>query len=143
MIAERLAPESVRAVVTDPKVWPWVSEDGFHPDDYTPDPNGVYLKAGNGFMSFKPWTRGWWDVHIAMPRKSGRPDAEVLDCLRWMRENAGAVGFVARIPGENIAAYKLATRVGFMLAGRIRGCVTRGGVEMDMYILELRYGTRR
>lgn len=122
----------IRAVATHPDVWPWIS-DGAPSHTYRPDIEGaIYLRTGPGFMSFKPWTKGWWDVHIAMPRKSPTALHVALSGLEWMANNAGARGFVARMAARNRAVLALARECGFRECGRIPGCI-RGN---DMILME-------
>jgi len=134
-------PADVLRVFGRPDVWPWISEDGASVADFQPDmARSLWLSVGLGVMEFRPWSAGWWDVHIAMPPKQARPDVLCRQAFEWVREKFGALGFVARIPGENIAAFKLAQRLGFEVCGRVRGCISRGGVLMDLILMELQYG---
>lgn len=121
----------IRSIVIAPGVWPWVSE-GASAAEYHPQMEaGIYLRAGPGFVLFRPWSVGWWDVHVAMPRKSGPAGDVVLPAFDWMREY-GARGFVARMSSRNRAVIRLARSVGFRECGRIHGCM--GG---DMVIMEM------
>ena len=141
MIRRLTDPEDVLTVLCRPDVYPWISEDDG--GDYRPDmTRAVWLGVGEGVMEFRPWSRHWWDVHIAMPPKQPRPDDLCRSAFEWIKESFGALGFVARIPGENIAAFKLAKRLGFEVCGRIQGCISRGGIHMDMIMMELQYGRR-
>lgn len=122
----------IKSVAIDPEVWPWVS-DGGSPAHYEPNmAAAIYLRVGNGFMAFRPWTTAWWDVHIAMPRKSPAVAGLVPSALQWMREEMGARGFVARMSAGNRAVLRLARAVGFSECGRVRGCM-RGH---DMVMME-------
>ena len=83
----------------------------------------IYLRIGPGFMAFRPWTVDWWDVHIAMPRKSPAAAGLVPSGFEWMRQEMGARGFVARMSAENRAVQRLARAVGFRECGRVHGCL--------------------
>lgn len=121
----------IKSIVTHPEIWPWLS-DGGSPANYEPNMGAVYLRAGPGFLAFRCWTPGWWDVHIAMPRKSPAAAEFVPSALDWMRREMGARGFVARMSAENRAVLRLARAVGFSECGRVRGCI-RGH---DMVLME-------
>ena len=124
--------DHIRSIITAPGVWPWVSE-GASAADYKPQMGaGIYLQAGAGFLLFRPWSVGWWDVHVAMPRKSGPAKDVVLPAFGYMRSNHAAVGFVARMSSRNGAVIRLARSVGFVECGRIHGCLGADMVIMEM-----------
>ncbi len=122
----------IKSVITDPEVWPWVS-DGGSPANYEPNMGEIYLRVGAGVMLFRPWAGAWWDVHIAMPRKCAAAVGFVGAAFQWMREQMGARGFVARMSSVNRAVLRLARAVGFKECGRVRGCM-RGH---DMVLMEM------
>ena len=127
----------LRAIVTHPKVWPWVSEDGYEPSKYEPQfSTSVYLKTSEaGFLSFKPVTRCCCEVHICMLPKVRDALEQARRALAWMAER-GIKRFMAKIPSVNKHAIRLARQCGFIECGRLHSVCARGGKMVDLIVME-------
>lgn len=128
----------VRAVVTDPEVWPHLAEDGDHPGDFEPCPSSHYFRHGDwGFVEFRPCGARWYQAHIAMRRGATGVREFSLACLAHMR-CLGALAFTGFIPASNRAALINAQRCGFVEEGRMRGVYLKHGQLVDMVVMGAR-----
>ncbi|MNZ46199.1 hypothetical protein D3C78_638750 [compost metagenome] len=125
----------VRAVVTDPEVWPHLAEDIYSPDDYQPDPEAVYFRhLDHGMMEFRIASPHWCQVHIAMRRHSSGVKKFVAECMAEMRSR-GYKRFTAFIPETNRSALILAYRCGYRHEGRMRGVFLKNGQYIDLIVM--------
>jgi putative hemolysin len=127
------------SIAKHPRVWPWISEDPDSPDHYMPETDRtVYLKVEGGYLSFKPFTRACWEVHICMLPKAKDVREKVLACLEWMARR-GVSRFMVKIPVINRHAIRLAKSVGFSECGTVEKCVLRRGKMIDMVLMRYQY----
>lgn len=126
----------ISSIAKHPRVWPWISEDQDSPDHYMPETDRtVYLKVEGGYLSFRPFTRACWEVHICMLPKSKDVKEKVLACLEWMARR-GVSRFLAKIPSENWHVVALAKSCGFNNVGVIRESWLRNGRLIDTVLME-------
>lgn len=127
----------IRSVITHPRVWTRVAEDGQAASDYEPliHPSVFYLKAPGGFCSFKPMSSVAWGMHAAFLPGAPEIEASVRSAIRWMFDNTPAQKLVAMPPAFNWHAAALARKVGFKDEGRITQAVRWRGRLHDMLIL--------
>ena len=125
----------IKAIATHPRVWPWISEDEDRPEDYEPDMRRTaYVRVPGGYLSFRPFTRSCWEVHICMLPKTRDVKEKTKAALDMMRAH-GIASFLAKIPAPNRHALKLAESLGFVECGRVPKCVHRGGEMVDFVLM--------
>lgn len=125
----------VRAVVTDPAIWPHLAEDSHDPANYQPADTVYFRHEDFGFMQFDKTGTHWYQVHIAMKRGATGVAAFVRGCMAEMRQR-GAKRFMAMIAASNRSAIVLAYRCGYTWVGRLDGALLKQGKLVDMVILE-------
>lgn len=129
--------ELIRSILTHPRVWARVAEDGIEPHEYRPlrHPRVFYLVRDEKLCSFKPVNGVTWEHHIAATPGEGGIEQFALDCVEWMFENTPAEKLVAMPPSFNWHAAALARRIGYRDEGRITRCVKWRGRLHDMLVL--------
>lgn len=114
----------VRAILTDPKIWPHIGDDFAPPrDSWTPvdDERIWYVLAQEGWktvglFSFLPRSLVLWEVHLALITERNQllrktRGVEILRRgLEWMIGHSTAERIIAEIPGCNRLAVKLAEK---------------------------------
>lgn len=127
----------IRSVITHPRVWPWVSEDGQRPEDYQPliSPLVHYLRLGDaGVVSFYARGAVMFEGHVAMLPKV-RSDEFVRAAIAWMWENTPAQKLICKIPAPNRHAIWYAMRAGFRVEGRITNAFLKNSALHDLVVL--------
>lgn len=127
--------EFVKYVITHPRVWPYVSEDGMEPEEYEPSETSIYIRHGeHGFMEFRQVGKYLYDCHISMLPKAHGVKEFVAHCIEFMQDS-GARKILASIPSENKSAIFLANKCGFEREGYIKKALFRHGKMIDVVLM--------
>lgn len=132
--------ELIRHIITHPKVWKWMAEDGVSSDSWEPviDPRVWYVVAAEnkdliGLFVFSPRTSVEYEVHLAvMPLAWHRATETAQRVIAWAWEHIGCERIVAWIPVDNKHALRLARKSGFTEFGLDHGAYRRGGKLLDI-----------
>ena len=137
--------ERIRAVLTHPRIYPHVTDDGSPaPDAYAPPlGDGIHwlepLRDGvpMGFFLYVALNSIEFEVHTAiLPEHRGIPALEAARAgLRWMVDNTPCRKVITRVPRPNRLAYRFARHVGLTDEGLDRASILKGGVLHDQLVL--------
>lgn len=135
----------VRDVMTHPRIWPWITDDGTGPaDQFTPPdlPSVWYVavRDGNDFMGiwmFVPRNAICYEVHTCLlPKAWGSFAVEASRAMsRWMWENSPARRIVTAVPAYNRLALNLARNAGMTQYGTDPQSCLKGGKVWDVHLL--------
>lgn len=133
----------VRAIVTDPGVWPFVSDDGCGgPEGFEPvDAEGVFHliaidKEPMGHYYYHPLNFGLYQGHqTTLPGQRGRKAIRALKMANeWMFDHTPARALVGMTPESNQAAIRVAKWAGMKDDGRIAGGWIKDGQAEDLIL---------
>lgn len=137
--------QAIRALVTDPAIFPFVSDDFVPtPAEWSPIENEqlVYLLASDdegyfGFAAFFPENWICWRAHLGfLPRSYGAVAASAFQqMLAWMWQNTSARRLKGEIAQENRKAIQFAVNAGFEVYGVNRASLLKGGELRDQVAL--------
>lgn len=124
----------IASILLNPRVLPWISEDGTGIAGYF-NPSAISFQIGDaGFIQFKPETTRAWMVHIAVERGGKYVKDAAMQAMQAMRE-MGVAKFIATIGSWNKPALRLARDCGFEQEGRITNAVTKNGQPADLILM--------
>lgn len=136
----------IREIITHPKVWRWLSDDGFPPREFycPPDnPAVVYLLVNDadtgelfGLYITHPINSALWEVdHALLPTAYGVPALAIGRAFEsWLWGNTSAETILGLTPVDNRLALKYARRLGMTESGRIPRGISRGGEFHDLIV---------
>lgn len=129
----------VRRVITHPKVFPWVTDDGSpSAKDYQPvTGEGVFYIAieNEGLFVFMPENCVTASIHTCLtPALWGRSEEAARLAIQWMFEKTKFQRITTTVPENNPLAMRLARRVGLIEYGRNPKSWMKGGVLMDQIL---------
>jgi RimJ/RimL family protein N-acetyltransferase len=135
----------VRRIMTHPKVWPHISDDGSGSRDlFQPviAPALLYLEAldedgPGGVWLYHPHNSICWEVHTCcLPDWWGpRALSAARLTLRWVVERTECRKVITHVPVTNRTALRFAQRVGMVDEGLNRASFLKGGQVVDQYVL--------
>lgn len=130
-------------MLTHPKVFRWLFEDGADPADFNPvvDPSIWYLVALDGdkpvgMFAFEPRTSVKYLVALAIwPERWALAIPAFKLAVQFAFDKIGMERIVGEIPSDNAHAMRLAKRSGFEMCGLERKSFMRGGELRDIRYL--------
>jgi len=142
--------ELVRAIITHPRIYPYVADD-FSPIAAEFDPaaavanESVYFLAAYdddgivGVWMLNPINSICYEVHTCvLPAHWGEKTREVVkEAARWMFANTPCRKVVTHVPSYNRLAHKLAVDAGMQPEGCNRKSWLKNGILHDQYVLGL------
>ena len=134
--------ELVRALMTHPRVYPWLADDGSPPpEEYEPPESDLlyYLLVEEdgpvGVFLFVPENAATVHVHTCLtPAIWGRSIEATEAARRWIFENTQFQRITTTIPEDNRLAARLAVRSGMKEYGRNPKSYLKGGVLLDQVL---------
>lgn len=130
----------VTGIVTHPRVWPWISEDGQDPATWRMHPGAVALRYGDhGLFLLNPTTTVAWEAHTCMLPHTPDVDAAAREAMAWMFTNTAAQKITTSAFDTHRHAIALAKRAGFVEEGRLTAMVMWRGKPRDLFI----YGVQK
>ncbi len=150
-IARTSDPALIRKMLTHPKVFRWLFEDGADPEDFSPaiSPLIWYLVAmvdGKpvGMFVFEPRTSVQYLVTLAIwPDRWPLAVPAFKLAIQYAFDNIGAESIIGEIPADNPHAPRLAKNAGFSVYGLARKAFRRRGELQDVRILGVSKDTWR
>ena len=137
----------MRRIITDPEVWPYVSDDSSgEPEVYQApsDPRiwNVLVKDGDkllGAFIFTPHSGICWDVHTLMLPGHGAARAAVAarEMAAWVWANTPCLRIITEVPDFNPLALKFAVHAGMVQFGRNERAIMKFGELHDLILLGL------
>jgi len=137
--------ELVRSVLTHPKIYPHIVDDGCPPaSEYIPQdlPTVWYVRVDDdgeflGLFVFTRESTATWEVHTCLlPVAYGlRAWAAALTVVEWLWANSPAHRLITKVPETNRLALKLAERAGFERYGLNPKSFLKFGVLLDQILL--------
>ena len=127
----------IRSVITHPRIWPWVSEDGQQPEDYEPliHPLVHYLRSGDdGVVEFRAMGVAIYQGHVAM-LPGVRSDDFARAAVQWMWDNTSAQKLYCQVPARNRHAVAYVRRAGFAPEGRLTDAYLKNGKLHDLIVM--------
>ena len=135
----------VRQVMTHPKVYPWISDDGcptaeeFRPVDIEPLWYVLCCDGADllGLWLFSPQNSVTYEVHTCLVPGHGFRRAREAGkaVLRWMWKNSGAQRIVTNVPAFNRIALRYAQDGGLVQFGVNRESFLKDGILYDQILL--------
>lgn len=137
--------EFVRTVMTHPKIWDGISDDGSPPpDQFSPadSPAIHYVVAHDetgliGVWAFYPQNSVCFDVHtMMMPRARGRRAVDAAQSVAaWMFEQTACKKITTTVPSCNPQALWFAKKAGMKVIGVNEKSFVKNGEIFDQTIL--------
>jgi RimJ/RimL family protein N-acetyltransferase len=139
--------DALRAIYCDPKVLPYITDDGLKADTFdfsmiAGSPIAVFIIASDekgdaGTFLFYPVNTVMYELHTAF--LPGRRGKDVVEAARLAREyifnETPCRKVITYVPFDNMPAYVMARKCGMVVEGLIRRSYLRGGELLDQYIL--------
>lgn len=144
--------EFVRRVLTDPAVWPLVSDDySGSPEEYDPtaavtNPLSYYLvplRNGEriGFFSFHPANGITYEMHSAIiPAHQGHSIWSCRSAIFWMFEHTRARKIITQVPVRYNRLCRITMAAGFAIEGCNRNSLSRGNRILDQWWMGIGIG---
>lgn len=142
--------EQVRQVMTHPRIWPWISDDGSPAaEDFRPvnSPAIWYIAAKYrdellGIFVFTPQNTVCWEVHTCLlPRAWGPMGlAAAKELARWMWAHTSCRRITTHVPADNLLALAFARHAGMETFGVNKRSFLRGGMLIDQTVLGISPG---
>lgn len=139
--------ELVKAIITHPKIYPFVTEDGAPaPEVFSVrglvDHPGIHFLAPiaddqvAGVFMVHSETPSIYVVHTCiLPEFWGRAEEAGRELIRWVFQNTKCNKLVTYVPKDNRLAYRLAIAVGMQEQGCITESYMKNGVLIDQHVL--------
>jgi Acetyltransferase (GNAT) domain len=135
----------VRQVMTHPRVWPWISDDGSGaPEDFSPvdHPAILYLLCRDGKELLGLWmfvqqSAARLEVHTCLlPGHGFRRGREAArEAAEWIWANTRCHRICTRVPIRNRIAWKFAESAGMTEFGREPKSFLKNGILQDEILL--------
>lgn len=134
----------VRRIVTHPKIWPWMVEDGASPENFDPVIHEKihYVLALDGrvplaLFMFEPRTSVKYNIHMAIiPSQWPRAVEAICGVIRWAWDRIpGCARIAGEIPADNRHTLRLAKKAGFEMVGTEAEAFLRRGKLQDVRIV--------
>ena len=135
----------VRAILTDPRIWPHVGDDFSGPrDTFQPnsDPRIWWVRASNGdvhlgLFMFLPRSTVLWEEHVSMLPSAWGPKALKAgrEVIPWLWEHTTCRRLIGEIPASNTLAIRYAEACGFERYGVNPRAFMKKGVLEDLVLL--------
>lgn len=133
----------IRSIVTHPKVYPHISDDGSPaPDDWKPNPAVKYILVFDGcellgLWAFVPENFVTWNVHTCLlPIAYGRKALEAAKQMaEWVWKNIGCQRVTTNVPEYNRLALRFAERAGMVRFGVNPSSYMKDGKLYDQILL--------
>lgn len=134
----------VRSVLTHPKIWRHIVDDGNGlPDEFNvPDSDSIYWLVPNdgsdlGVFMVHPVNNFMFEVHTALLPEAYGDKAKIAakKLIEWVFENTQCLKLITHVPEYNRLAYKFALNAGMKEEGLITKSFMRNGKLIDQYVL--------
>ena len=134
--------ELIKSILTYPKVYPWVKDDGVVNLDNIVTNNLYYLwlvnEAQNGLVLLERFNSTTCSAHISvLPELWGRARSFVKDVIAWGFENTLYYKVVCFIPENNRCSLRLVQDLGFKKEGRLKKSILQDWTFYDEIIYSL------
>jgi RimJ/RimL family protein N-acetyltransferase len=141
--------ELVRSILTHPRVYPWISDDGCPPaEEFQPidHPSVWYVVVREqlsglllGLFMFVPQNAVCWEVHTCLlPAAWGKPAAAAAaGASHWMGERTPCRRIVTSVPSYNRLALRFARAAGMKQFGVNPASYLKTGKLHDQVLLGL------
>jgi len=131
---------TVQRILSEPKVWRWVAEDGASIEDFRFDPSadfylivhevfrdGPYVPRLLGMLIFQPRRMVHHEIHVCLlPVANGSAAEITCGAIDWMFEYTRSRRITAGVPDGNLLALKLARDCGLVQYGYNPGVILQG-----------------
>jgi len=137
----------VKRIITDPRIYPWVTEDDAPPVERfdcagVVDAPGVYFLSPldgadvAGVFMVHRHTSSIYEVHTCiLPKYWGRSIEAARALIAWVFDNTGCRKLITLVPENNRHALALAKNAGMQEQGCITQSYLKGGKMLDQIIL--------
>lgn len=144
IITRCLDANTIKSIMTHPRVYPWISDDGSpDPDDFEPVIHEAfyYLVVEIGkpaaVFFYHQHNAITYEVHTCvLPEFYGSQAVEAAKgTLLWMIMNTSARKIITHVPENNVKAKQFAERCGLLHEGVNRASFLKHGVTYDQHVL--------
>lgn len=140
--------ELIRGIITDPRVYPWVSDDAAPPAaEFQPEMAITYLLAMDdghvlGLFAVFPQNQACWEFHTCLLDGlfGGKALAAAREMTAWGFANTTAVRLVTNVPACNRVAVRFAKLMGLEQYGRNPASYRKHGKLQDQVLFGISKG---
>jgi RimJ/RimL family protein N-acetyltransferase len=132
----------VREIMTHPKVYPWISDDGSPSrEEYRPHPDLLYVLVFDdeellGLWAFTPQNSVTWEVHTCLlpGQDFHRARTAAIEMAGWVWANSDCHRIVTTVPRSNRAARLFARAAGMVEYGLNEKSFRKNGTLHDQFL---------
>jgi len=133
----------VKEVMTHPRIWKWISDDGCSVETFDPvDSDKLYWltpvgESRMGVFFVHPHNTVTYEIHTAiLPEYWGNgSDLAAIEVLKWIFSNTPCQKLITHVPQNNPFALRFAKFAGLQIEGINRKSFMKNGQLLDQYLL--------